>query len=316
MFSSIRRLIGNIKVWEDGDIIYISGLPADKITKDIYNQWATGKINTWMFNTCTKSSLSFHRFFATDVLYTLQTIANDRSTEHSARAIQQIINEMYLHTWLKDTLVEKPNILNFEKLNDLNVKLFPHQMEFLESYNFLVPKYNLKGYLLGAAPGTGKTLMSLGLSLALEADVVICIVPKNSVDKVWVDTLETRFVKEQSYFKSTSNTSPIDGKKYYIFHYEQLNNAIEFFKNKSFIKPVIVLDESHNFNEMSSLRTQSFIDLCKQLNCQHVVWASGTLVKAIGNEVIPILHTLDVYFTTEVEERFRKIFKSIKRNLF
>lgn len=308
MFSTIRRAVGSIKVWEDRDIIHVEGLPANVVTRDIQSQWATSKINTWIFNTVTRSSVSFHRFFALDIVYALTTLCEQRSSKHNVRALRRVIEELYLHTWLKDTLVEHPSILNFERLSDLNVPLFPHQLDFLQTYNTNVPKYNLKGYLLGAAPGTGKTITGLALAATLEADVVICIVPKNAVDKVWVDTIQTRFSKTTSYWASTGSVPLTTGFKHYIFHYEQLPRALEFFKGQKFTKPVIILDESHNFNEMVSLRTQSFIDLCALLNAKHVVWASGTLVKAIGNEVIPLLRTLDNFFNLDVEERFRKIF--------
>lgn len=309
MFSSeIRRALGAIKVWESGDIIHIEGLPANVVMRDIQAHWATSKIGGYIFNTVARSSVSFFRFFAADVVYALETLCAERTSLHNVRALRSVIKEMYANTWLKDTRIEHPDILDFTRLKELNVSLFPHQLEFLQTYNSNVPKYKLNGYLLGAAAGTGKTIISLALGAVLNADVVICIVPKNAVDRVWVDTVRTRFTKVTSCWASTGSAPLEKGYQYYIFHYEQLANAIAFFKTNHFKKPLVILDESHNFNELDAQRTQLFISLCSTLQAKHVVWASGTPIKAIGNEVMPLLRTLDPYFTDPVEERFKKIF--------
>jgi SNF2 family DNA or RNA helicase len=71
---------------------------------------------------------------------------------------------------------------------------------------------------------------------------------------------------------------------------------------------VIVLDESHNLNEIKSQRTQLFIELCKKTGCKNIIPASGTPVKAMGAELIPLLTVLDPLFTDRVQERYRKIF--------
>ena len=308
MFSYARRLLGAINIQEVGDIIKIEGLPADIIAKDIYRHWSTSRITEYMFNRITSSSVSFHKFFAPDFVYTLEEMCRSTTARYHTRAIKHVVEKMYEQTWMANTKLDYPDILDFSKLKNLNVSVFPHQLDFLEFYNRAVPKFNLKGMCLGATAGSGKTIACIALSECLCADVCICIVPKNAVDRVWKNTLMSFMSYSPKFWVSTSNT-PIDPKaKYYVFHYEQLEKAMEFFKNKKYKQPVIILDESHNFNEMVSLRTQNFISFCKQMNSRHVVWSSGTLVKALGGEVIPILHTLDDYFTPQVEERFRKIY--------
>jgi len=46
----------------------------------------------------------------------------------------------------------------------------------------------------------------------------------------------------------------------------------------------VILDESHNLNNDVSLRTQFFIDICRKIQAMHVLWMSGTPVKALGFE--------------------------------
>jgi len=310
MFSTIRRLIGAIHVVEEGNLIHIEGLPVTATLKSIYKEWSTILIADYMFTETGRSSLSFNKFFAPDVAYALSTmILQRRQGKDNIRAFQKILELLYEHTWLKDTRKTHPGILNYARLKNLTVDLLDHQTEFLDTYNKNVPLYNLKGYLLGAAPGSGKTINTLALGEVLESDVVICIVPKNAVQKVWEDTLVSLFKTPTTYWISTSPDAPTPGCRHYVFHYERLDDAIAFFKQYQFKKPFVILDECHNLNELDSLRTKLFIQLCREiLKCHHVVWASGTPVKAIGNEVIPLLMTIDDYFNEDAEQRFRQIY--------
>lgn len=308
MFAKIQRLLSIITVKEQNNLIYITGLPVNNIVRNIYNQWNTSKITEHMFTKVTDSSICFNSFFAIDFLYALETICKERPKYVNIRAVRKVIDELRANTWLKDINSLKENILNRDCLKQLNVSLLPQQENFLDIYEKNVKSYNLKGYLLAAEPGTGKTISTLAVSLCLEADLVICVVPKNSLNKVWEDTLVTRFKEPQSYWISNKEDRFIPGKKYYVLHYERLVEAVEFFKDFKCKKPVVILDECHNLNDMDSLRTQKFIELCSILNTEHVLWASGTPIKAIGNEAMPLLMTIDKLFNKDALERFKKIF--------
>lgn len=308
MFDDIKRTIGLIDVKEGTNLIHVGGLPANVVMNDIQRIWGTSRIAGYMFTHIKRSSVSFNKFFAPDVLYTLETICRERRHSYSYRALKKIIDLLYENTWLKSIHEKHDDILDFSKLSVLNIPLLPHQREFLEVYNTNVPKYRLRGFMLGAAPGSGKTITSIALAEVAKADVVICIVPKNSLDRVWVDTLATRITKPVKYWASSMTSLPEKGCRYYVFHYEQLDKAMEFFKNQHFQNPVIILDESHNFNEITSLRTELFIAFCKQMASKHVLWMSGTPLKAIGAEAVPLLMTIDPLFDFDAQERFKKIF--------
>lgn len=310
MLESLRRLIGSIVVTETNGVIDISGLPTYFVTEDMYKQWGTARIAMNMFIRLTKNRLSFHSFFAPDFVYTLQTLLGRKRSRINRRAVEEVIKQMYLKTWLKNTQVTPNSKFNYDNLKYINVPLKPHQDEFLKQYDVMTQQYGLKGYLLAAAPGSGKTLIDLAVSLVAESDVVVMIVPKNSVDRVWVATVENMLTCKRKCWSSTGDAPLEFGYSHYIFHYEQLDKALEFFGKTAsrYKKPIVVLDECHNFNDLKSQRTLDFIDLCKILNAPDIVWASGTPVKAMGGEVIPMLRTLDPLFTPEVEERFKKIF--------
>ena len=311
MMHALRNLVGQTQVREMNDQIEISNIPVFRFLKAVYTIWGTGKIEANMFTKVTSSKVVFNKFFAPDIAYALKTIKYERK---GFRHLERVLELLYTETWLRETLVEHPSMLNYARLGDMVLKLLPHQREFLEHYDALVPRYKLKGYLLGAAPGSGKTIANIGLFNALECGVMICLVPKNSVDKVWVDTIATIYREPQTYWASTQGTPPKPGMRHYVFHYERLGEALEFFRSNRFSNPYIVLDESHNFNELSAQRTHDFIELCQLTGAKHIIWASGTPVKAIGNEVIPLLQTLASDFNTDAQTRFKAIFgKSAKR---
>lgn len=310
MFSGIKRLIGSIDVVEDHKLIHIEGLPADFIAKDIARIWSTSKIAAFMFTKMSRSEVSFNPFFAPDVAYTFETILKQRSRGYNNRTLRKVVDLMYENTWLKSTLEDHYDILDFEALKEMNVTLLPHQAEFLDIYNKMVPKMKLKGYLLAAEPGSGKTINSLAVGTALHADVFIEIVPKNSVDDVWDKTIGSVFKNTPRYWTSLSGKPLEWGYKHYVFHYEQLQRAIDFFKEHKgkYKKPFMVVDESHNLNELDSLRTNLWLELVEITNCQHTLPMSGTPLKAIGNEAIPMLIAIDSYFDPDAQARFKEIF--------
>lgn len=324
MFSSVMRLVGVISAKETTTHIIIEGLDGNAIMADLDNTWGTTRISKYMFSLTTRSKVMFPKFFAIDILYMFQTMLKQKRTRYPKRSYQKLIDELMLNTWLGDVgKEERVNLLNFSKLDEIKFKPLPHQLEFLEQFNKLVPSYKLNGYMLAAAPGSGKTLTGLMLGSCLESDLVIIVSPKNAVERVWKDTLETGMTHSPEFWYSTSDTerAPV-GLRYYIFHYETLDKALDLVKRSRWKKSLVILDESHNFNEIGSLRTQRFIELCDICQTksygprehQFAVWASGTPIKSIGYEAIPFLKTIDRFFVKDAEERFRKIFgKDSKR---
>lgn len=315
MFSGFRRLVGVIKVEEKGDFVTVSGLPADFIGDAIHRIWATSKIGAYMFSRLSSSYLTFHRFFVPDVIYTLQTVAADKRSKANVRAINKVLEELYEHTWAKTILQEYPSILDYSKLKLFKKSPLPHQTEYFETFDRNVQSYQLKGYLLGARPGAGKTYMGLALAEMVDSDIVINIVPKNAVDRVWEASITTEggeYVNPRPCWTSIGD-KPLDmSYKYYVVHFDQLEVILEFAKkNQESLRNkrvFINLDESHNFNKEESLRTELFVELVKVVNPIYTHWMSGTPIKAVGVEVIPFLRCIDQFFNDKVADRFKKIF--------
>jgi SNF2 family DNA or RNA helicase len=311
MFGSIRRLIGAVDVIEREDTIEVIGVPADVMARDITKIWETSRINVNMFVKLTKNSFSFPKFFAIDVLYMLNTMIQHRKSLTNVRALQTIIEKLETETWLADVVnvdYPKSDLLDLKAISALNVNLLPKQMEFLTTYNAVVDKYDLNGYLLAADPGTGKTISALALSLCLHSDLVVIVSPKNALHRVWEKEIVDRFKVPQHYWIAADGKEFDPKAKYLIIHYQYLDKIIPLLKDHSAKRPMVILDECHNMNESVSQQTTNFVALCKFLKTKHVLWQSGTPIKAMGYEMIPLLRTIDRYFTADVEERFKRIF--------
>lgn len=306
-FTYLRRLPGFISVTEDKGVIEIKGIPADTLRLDISRIWSTSKINGNMFIGIQRNSISFPSFFAVEVLYMLQKMLAVTKTYTRKRPLERIVEELLENTWLKSTVaVESKGELDFSQLNRMRRKGLPHQIQFLENYDKFTKRYNLNGYILAAAPGAGKTMTCLMLGVCLNVDHHVIVSPKNAVFDVWKREI-LDWVKGSTVWIESEGL-PYRGERYLVCHYEALGKMLEVCKGLVGKRTAVTLDESHNLNEISALRTQLFIELCKVLSPVSVVWSSGTPLKALGYEVIPILRTIDTLFTPHSEERFRAIF--------
>lgn len=318
MFSALRRALGMIQVTESGDQIKISGLPGDMVQRDIVGLWGTARITENMFSHIGKSDVSFNRWFAPDVVYAFQRLIAEGTRRHNVRAMKKVVEQMLERTWLKSTVSLQTNILDFSQTHHFHFSPLEHQENFLKTYNWAVPRYQLRGYLLAAGPGTGKTLMGLMLAEMLHAGTVIVVCPKNAVHRVWRNSIsgEGDVAKDRLYKKVLPSWTSLDatpapkrGVRHFIVHFDALDNFLsKELPNLSIRKPVILLDESHNLNDDTSVRAESFIKLCQLTRCEHVLWESGTPVKALGGEVGTLFRTVDPMFDADAQERFRAIY--------
>lgn len=307
MFSGIRRLLGNVRVVQTEKEIVITGLPADVIQRDISKIWKTSRINKHMFSTASRNTLAFPLFFAPDVYYMLDTMTTHRSRWTNVRTIAKIKDLLMTETWLRDTQLEPQPRVDLKRLNNLIYKPLDYQQKFFESYDLLKQQYHLKGYLLSAVAGSGKTYISLALAECLKAERIVIVCPKNAIDRVWHGEIQKLFKKPQSHW-IYAHGKPYKNERIAVFHYESLNVAMDMVESLKSSNTVVILDESHNLNEIQSLRTQLFLDMVEKLDVEDTLWMSGTPIKALGGESIPLLKSIDPYFTKDVQERFKKIF--------
>lgn len=456
--QSTMKFFGMVRAVERGDIVTISGVDGEIMTTILAKLFETTAINKAMFNTITRTSLSFERFFVPDLVYMFGRMVADPSVRWGVkRTAEKILGELLANTWFRVSTQEHKSRIDTKILRKFQWKPLPHQVEFLEIFGERIPKYDLNGVLLGAAPGTGKAQpldamiltpsgwVSMGdmqpgmeitahdggstkvtnvypqgvkpiYKLTLQddrsteccddhlwkvrspswgehariltlkdirqckediyipisdletsdhhyeklvsiefvgekeaqcisvdhpdhlyitddyivthntftdlmvatclippevAEVKIIISPKKAIHLVWADTVRKVFKKTPTYWVSDSGTKmPVTGNEYYIFNFEALDKAVELGKalKAKGVRFFIIVDESHNFADFKSARTQKLATLQTMQAETYFVWASGSPILKSAAELTTFLKCSDKRFTPEAERRFRKIY--------
>lgn len=306
MSSILKRLLGIVYAEQNGQVVQLRGVSTSTISRDIMRGWGTARIEQNMFSAIGRNLIEFPAFFAPDVHYVLKAIKEGKKSYTRKPVLKKALHALEESTWLKNIAEDHPKILDRARLSLFKKTPLPHQEEFFNIYDDRVPRYNLKGYLLSSAAGSGKTMMDLMLAEMLHANYVIIVAPKNSIYRVWSKTLKEEYKKPQAHWIAADN-QPYHGQRFLVAHFEALEQVLAIAHRLSG-RVVVVLDESHNMNDVDSQRTQHFIKLCETTRSEHVIWASGTPIKALGYEAIPLLRTIDPLFTPDVEQRFKRIF--------
>ena len=308
MMDTMRRIGGYVSVIENGSSIVISGAPAYLIDLDIKNHWNTRKIQINMFKQMSRSKIVIDTFFALEFEYMIRTIVENQKTYTNKLILKSLLEELRTNTWLSNITKEHPVSYDFTQLSQLNVKLLDHQVKYLCWAAYVKPRYKLRGTLLAAAAGAGKTLTGISVALVNKATKVIIVAPKNSIYDAWETDIKTRLKGKQDIWIADRDDVVDTKAKWFIVHYEALGKVmseINMFKKE---RTVVILDESHNFNDPKSLRTMLFLEMCKVIDPVDIIWSSGTPIKAMGSDAIPLFRCIDPLFTTSVEMRMRKIF--------
>lgn len=311
MLDYARRVAGYIEVYEKDALIYIRGINTEALKHGILRNWRTSKIASNMFVYSKGSAIAIPAFFGIELSYILKELAEQKVAGLSRRVIERILYELNTKTWLGRIEAPVQPWMDYKAAEAFIWPLLPHQVQFLKTYETSSVQYGLKGMLLHGAPGSGKTLTNIAFALAVKATKVLIISPALALTNVWVDTLVNKMKTPRSHYVSNvdgENLKP--NEMFHIFSYERLEYAINLLDKWNLDKEniVIILDESHNFNRLEAQRTERFITLCHKSKSKHIIWASGTPIKALGTETVPILRTIDPLFTPNVEVAYRKLF--------
>lgn len=250
-----------------------------------------------------RADILVHKFFLPEFVYLLGTLGGNGRAQDIASLIAE-------HTWVKD-LYNDSDIKTDTDMSriykNMNVELFDYQKEFIEQYDLKRRKAHLNGELLSFGCGLGKTITALATMESVGCDCVIILAPKSTLSDVWVDHIQ-RFYKAKKKFFLIGKDSPKDA-DFYIFNYEsmdKIDSVMKYISRKS--KLGIIVDESHNFLKIKSERTQNLIKIKDDTECKHILLQSGTPVKAVGVEIMPLLRILDDFFDEEAQETFKTAF--------
>jgi len=309
MFDKLKSAFGLISVKEVGDLIVIAGFNSVLMQRDLLTVWQTSKVAQHIFTEVTPHRITFQKFFAIEVEYIFRTLIENEKIRSDRKTLSKIVAAMYENTWLKETKEDHANIIDLSKVASVTFKPMPEQYNWLEYYNTAKPRYGLKGGLLGADPGFGKTLAAIYTMLCREKDVIYIISPRKAIREVWEKTLRTNVRNPGPIWVADDDKPLPKNVKWLIFHYERLGEAVEIAKREKHQNVGICLDESHNLNlkTKESIRTSNFIELCKLTQSEDIIWTSGTALTAMGSEAIPLFRAIVPDFTPQVEFAMKKI---------
>ena len=284
-----------------------------------------------LYNILDKSSrweMKFQKFYLPDMYHVvLELLNNDkfkrrivsRSKLQKLKELFETIPLVQNIKLIQNTKDEDIPSVNKSILKNIFVpgfKLFEHQDKFIDNCLFKSKLMDLRGYLLDAGPGLGKTINSIALMELLGADKIIVVCPKKAVIDVWEETINRIYSKPQTYNLSIDSVKggkvklanfSLDS-KFMVCHFEALDKLVSSLRNIPNARYTVVLDEAHNLNSYKSQRSTLFRELNKIVNPYFCLWMSGTPLKALGSETMTMFETIDKLFTPEVVKSFNSVF--------
>jgi SNF2 family DNA or RNA helicase len=193
-------------------------------------------------------------------------------------------------------------------------KLKPYQAEFISNYEKLKTLAGLRGLILSFDQGLGKTLTSLALAKVLGHERVLIVCP-NTLRENWKREIAMYFqvyanqelADREIYIHKVSNPKYLDTAKYLVFNQEALDVITSTVKPASI--NMLIIDESHNFRNMTGTRTSKLLEFLNLLTPKSdILPMSGTPIKATPAELAPMLTLLDPLFDVEAGKMFSRIF--------
>lgn len=284
-----------------------------------------------LYNILDKSSrweMKFQKFYLPDMYHVvLELLNNDkfkrrivsRSKLQKLKELFETIPLVQNIKLIQNTKDEDIPVVNKSILKNIFVpgfKLFEHQDKFIDNCLFKSKLMDLRGYLLDAGPGLGKTINSIALMELLGADKIIVVCPKKAVIDVWEETINRIYSKPQTYNLSIDSVKggkvklanfSLDS-KFMVCHFEALDKLVASLRNIPSGRYVTILDECHGLNSYKSQRSTLFRELNKIVNPYFCLWMSGTPLKALGSETMTMFETIDKLFTPSVVKSFTSVF--------
>lgn len=319
VFNFAKAAFGMVEVEEANGKIKITAIRSKDALNEIYNTWRTSRIEQSMFTKITPYSIEFYSFFAVEFVYILdQIIAKSGRSMIAKKTLKQVKEGILTNTWMRSTQMDHDPILDRSKLSLFTKSPLRHQMEFIDLYDDIVPKWQLNGYCLAMGTGSGKTLSSLMIAEMLNVDIIVMVSLKASIYRVWEDAMQNDYKKTPEYWIQARDGSLPSGTlpKYLIYHMEAIGKLLEDSGRFTGKKVALILDESHKLNELTSQRTQDILQFCKRIQPVTTLWASATPIKAYGSEAIPMLATFDKMMTLEAMEAFKKLYGKSSKKCF
>lgn len=281
---------------------------------DIQTAYGTSTPGRYMFRRVGSNKFVTDNFFLLELDHLITKILQSRNTWSSRKSLNELQIKLRTDTWIKDTVT--PTAYPIDKasfLKQFKIKPYDTQWGFISTYKMVKKSHHLKGLLLDAKAGSGKTYTSLMWTRLTGNKKHIIICPDAGINTVWKLHMEEKVFVDPPKYWSTRQNKPFDPScEYFLIHIDYTRNP-DFFKILDQVFEAagkggvsLVVDESHNFNELSSKQTQNIIKAADHYPFNDALPMSGTPLKAMAREAYSIFALIDPFFKGNARERFMK----------
>lgn len=305
-----------------GSYYVVTGINLNAFEIDLRTNFGTSVIFNRMIVKMNSRKFKIHQFFMVELAWILDHFTTNKNKRQVDRyrvgmyKYKGLYDEIKSKTWIESTFNTYAPYNVDKALKAFKYTPYPDQRQFLEDYSRIKYGYQLRGCLLDAEPGSGKTFTSLVWSAMISAYKTLIVVPKHLVNKPWVDEMNNDYFKGRpKIWTSLDNTNPLDHLDcdYFIIYKENLRRGeydpLIAAMSKNGKEPIkVIVDESHNYNEHKSQQTQGLIELGTHPYVSDVLFMSGTPIKAQGRETFALFTIIDKFFDKYVQEDFLRMY--------
>lgn len=309
------------KVEQLGTYYTISGISIRDFEADLKNNFGTTVIFSKMVKKLSSRSFKIHQFFMVEFAWILDHLTGQKNKRTVDRyrvgmlKYKQLYDEVKNKTWIASTFQAWPPYDVEKAIKHFIYKPYDDQREFLVDYARIKNGYQLRGCLLDAAVGSGKSLTSLMWSKMISDGKLVVVVPKGLVFSPWIAEINKVYKNPPKVWTSLDGTDPLNhtDAEIFIIHKEQIrtgfwDNLIDVISNSGRAPIKVVVDESHNYNEHTSQQAKGLIEFCSHKWVSDVLFMSGTPIKAQGRETFALFKVIDKFFTPDVQTDFLKLY--------
>ena len=234
---------------------------------------------------------------------------------------------------LIDFISQEEKQKDLYKINDFTPKTFKitstelrdNQIPIIEYFKNYMEKTKTLSGILQAAPGTGKTFMSIYLSQYFKKPLII--VPKNILADQWKEAILQFTDLKEDEIGIIEGSDPkkiqsiIDSSKILITKPQSLTSQIKRLNVHELINiykvfDLVIIDECHNFGALGYSKTVSLFSTCNVFGLTASPWRRGINEFLLKNSTGEVLYEADAEVLTPdvfIQKYLKKIFHLVKK---
>lgn len=204
------------KVEQVGSFYVVTGINTKAFESDLRNNFGTSVIFNRLITRINARTFKIHKFFMVELAWILDHLTNQKNKRTVDRyyvglfRYKQLYDEVKTKTWLETTYQTFPSYPVDEALKEFTITPFLDQRDFLEEYSRIKYGFQLRGCLLDAVVGSGKSPTSLIWSKMISKGKLFIIVPRGLVYSPWVAEINKVYKKVPKIWTSLDGTNILD----------------------------------------------------------------------------------------------------------